>query len=58
MLGRARGTYSTDGTLKDENRWETPAAWRALVEGGLVAEWRVYSDNEPMRERMKAGNRD
>jgi limonene-1,2-epoxide hydrolase len=39
--------------LKAENRWETPAAWRALVEGGLVAEWRVYADNEPMRERMR-----
>jgi len=32
--------------LKAENRWETPAAWRAVVEGGLVAEWRVYTDNE------------
>jgi limonene-1,2-epoxide hydrolase len=53
MLGRARGTYSTDGELKAENRWETPAAWRAVVEGGLVAEWRVYADNEPMRERMR-----
>jgi limonene-1,2-epoxide hydrolase len=39
--------------LKAENRWETPAAWRAVVEGGLVAEWRVYADNEPMRERMR-----
>jgi limonene-1,2-epoxide hydrolase len=53
MLGKARGTYSTDGTLKAENRWETPAAWRAVVEGGLVAEWRVYADNEPMRELMR-----
>jgi hypothetical protein len=39
--------------LKIENRWETPAAWRAVVEGVLVAEWRVYTDNEPMRERMR-----
>jgi len=39
--------------LKVENRWETPAAWRVVVEDGLVAEWRVYSDNEPMRERMR-----
>jgi len=53
MLGKARGTYTADGTLREENRWETPAAWRAVVEGGLVAEWRVYADNEPMRERMR-----
>jgi uncharacterized protein (TIGR02246 family) len=58
MLGKARGTYSTDGELKAENRWETPAAWRAVVEGGLVAEWRVYADNEPMRKLMRqAGGR-
>ena len=53
MLGKARGTYSMDGELKAENRWETPAAWRAVVEGGLVAEWRVYADNEPMRKLMR-----
>jgi hypothetical protein len=53
MLGKARGTYSSDGELKAENRWETPAAWRAVVEGGLVAEWRVYADNEPMRKLMR-----
>jgi hypothetical protein len=55
MLGKAGGTYAPDGQLKAENRWETPAAWRAVAEGGLVAEWRVYADNEPMRERMKRG---
>jgi hypothetical protein len=58
MLGVARGTYSPDGQLRAENRWETPAAWRALVEygpaeDGLVAEWRVYADNEPMRRLMR-----
>jgi uncharacterized protein (TIGR02246 family) len=53
MLGVARGTYSPDGELRAENRWETPAAWRAVVEDGLVAEWRVYADNEPMRRLMR-----
>ena len=48
MLGKVMGTYTKDGELKAENRWETPAAWRAVVEDGLVAEWRVYSDNEPI----------
>lgn len=54
MLGMARGTYSANGELKPENRWETPLAIRAFVEDGLVAEWRVYADNEPMRQKMKA----
>jgi uncharacterized protein (TIGR02246 family) len=53
MLGVAQGTYSPDGKLRAENRWETPAALRALIEDGLVAEWRVYADNEPMRRLMK-----
>jgi len=26
---------------------------RAVIEGGLVAEWRVYADNEPMRRLMR-----
>jgi ketosteroid isomerase-like protein len=36
------------GTIGAENRWETPAAWRAVIEGGLVKEWRVYADNKPV----------
>jgi ketosteroid isomerase-like protein len=53
MLGLAQGTYSADGSLKEENRWQTPAAVRAIVEGGLVAEWQVYADNEPIRTKMR-----
>jgi ketosteroid isomerase-like protein len=52
LLGVARGTYTTDGTLSAENAWSTPAALRALVQEGLVAEWQVYADNELMRRRM------
>ena len=55
LLGSAGGTYSRDGTLRAENTWSTPAAWRAQVSGGLVEEWRVYADNEPVRLRMEAG---
>lgn len=54
MLGVAQGTYAPDGQLKAENRWSTPAAFRAFIEDGRVAEWRVYADNEPMR-RLMAG---
>ena len=53
MLGVARGTYAPDGELKAENRWETPVALRALIVDGLVAEWRVYADNEPIRRLMR-----
>ena len=49
MLGMAQGTYSSDGTLRPENRWTTPTAFRAFIEEQKVAEWRVYCDNEPLR---------
>jgi ketosteroid isomerase-like protein len=52
LLGVAQGTYTTDGTLKPENRWQTPIVIRAAVEDGLLAEWRVYADNEPIRKLM------
>ena len=53
MLGVAEGTYAPDGNVKPENRWKTPVALRAQAEDGLVTEWRVYADNEPLRERMR-----
>jgi ketosteroid isomerase-like protein len=55
MIGVAQGTYSRDGKLNPENRWHTPVAIRALVEDGLVAEWRVFADNEPIRKVMASG---
>jgi len=54
LVGLACGTYSTDGTLEPGNAWSTPAALRALVRDGLIAEWQVYADNEPLRRRMAA----
>jgi ketosteroid isomerase-like protein len=51
----AGGTFvPRGGMIKPENKWETPAVWRALVKEGRVAEWRVYCDNEPIREKMRA----
>ena len=32
--------------------WEVPAAWRAVVQDGKIAEWRVYADNQPLRKLM------
>ncbi len=44
LLGVARGTYTADGRLRAEDAWETPAAWRAVIREGRMAEWRVYAD--------------
>ncbi len=51
-FGTAGGTYSPDGKLSEEHRWRVPAAWRAEVREDLVTEWRVYADNEPIRQLM------
>lgn len=53
-FGHARGTYAPDGQVRDENRWATPAAWRAEVRGRKVVLWRVYGDNEPIRRLIAA----
>ncbi len=53
LLGIASGSYTVDGELEPENRWETPAAWKALVRDDRVAEWRVWADLEPIRAVMR-----
>jgi len=53
LFGFAHGTYLVDGKLSVENRWRIPAAWKAVVKNGLVAEWRVYADNEPVWKIMR-----
>ncbi len=57
LFGKARGTYAVGGKLPRENTWEIPAAWRALVRDGRVAEWQVYCDNDPARKIMAANSR-
>ena len=52
LVGVARGTYSRDGQMRPADAWQTPAAWRAVVRDSGVAEWQVYADNEPIRQRM------
>ena len=54
-IGTASGTFTTDGTIRAENAWSTPAAWRAVIRDGKVAEWQVYADNEPIRKIMNRG---
>ena len=55
-FGTAGGTYAPDGKLLPENRWRVPAAWRAERKDGLLTEWRVYADNEPIRQLMAKAN--
>jgi len=47
-FGSAGGTISANGQLVPENKWQTPAAWRVVVQDGLVKEFRVYADSKPV----------
>ena len=54
LFGSASGTFAVEGELHAENHWAVPAAWKAIIQGEKVAEWRVYADNEPVRKIMAA----
>ena len=45
--GFAAATYTKTATP-----WQIPAAWRAKVTGGRIAEWQVYADNKPVYELL------
>jgi ketosteroid isomerase-like protein len=34
----------------DKLAWQTPAAWKATIRDGTVAEWQVFADNKPVYE--------
>jgi len=46
IFGAAGGTIAAGAELPPKNKWRTPAAWFAIVENGLVKQWRVYADNK------------
>jgi uncharacterized protein (TIGR02246 family) len=50
VLGLATGTFAVEGQPLPQHRWQVPAAWRGSVKGGLIAEWQVFVDNEPLRQ--------
>jgi len=52
MFGTASGTLAAGSELPVQNRWKTPAAWRAVVREHLVTHWQVYADHEPMWKVM------
>lgn len=55
LIGTAGGTYvPAGGVLRTENEWKTPAVWRAVIQSGMVSEWRIFTDNEPIRAKMRA----
>jgi SnoaL-like domain len=54
LVGVASGSYWSNGIKRPDSLWRTPAALRALIRDGHIAEWQVYGDNEPMREQMRA----
>jgi ketosteroid isomerase-like protein len=53
VLGTAEGGYIPAGQTAVARRWKVPAAWRAVVRRGGVAEWQVYADNEPLRQLVR-----
>jgi len=57
VFGAAGGTIAAAGKLPPENKWRTSAAWLAIVEGGLVKEWRVYADNKPVYDILARSKR-
>lgn len=56
LVGVASGSYWFNGEKRPNSSWRTPAALRAVVSEGQVAEWQVYADNEPLREQMRAAS--
>jgi ketosteroid isomerase-like protein len=58
LLGKASGTYTSDGTLRPENHWEIPAAWKAVVAGDKIKLWQWIADNSIVAEIMKKEKED
>lgn len=52
VFGSAGGAIAHNGKLLPENKWRITAAWLAVVENGLMKEWRVYADNKPVYDIM------
>jgi ketosteroid isomerase-like protein len=48
--GFATGTHAAS-----QKTWRIPAAWRAIVRDGHIAEWQVYADNKPVYELLSNG---
>lgn len=51
--GFASATHQPSGTP-----WRIPAAWRAVVRAGRVAEWQVFADNKPVYDLFAEQSRE
>lgn len=56
VFGWSEGTYAPDGVMRDENRWEVPAAFLGIAHDGKMTHWEVYSDASIVFDLMKARN--
>ncbi len=54
LFGTARGTYAPGIPPAQERSWKMPAAWKAITRNNLVSSWRIYADNEPVRQIIAA----
>jgi ketosteroid isomerase-like protein len=54
IVGKAKGTYAESGKVVGANKWETTAAWRAVISTERIAQWQVFADNEPIRRVIRA----
>ena len=57
VFGTAKGTLATEGRMLEENKFEIPASWTAVITEGKISKWRVYADNEPVRKLISKYNR-
>jgi ketosteroid isomerase-like protein len=48
LSGWASATLAEQPSSSRSRSWRIPAAWRARVRGGRLAEWQVYADNKPV----------
>jgi ketosteroid isomerase-like protein len=56
IFGEITGTFIVDDEVKGK-KWKVPAAWKVRVKNEKIADWRAFTDMEPIREmRRRAKN--
>ena len=56
LVGVASGSYWSNSIKRPNSAWSMPAALRAVVRNGQIAQWQMYADNEPIRQQMRAAS--
>jgi len=54
VFGWSEGTYAPDGVMRDENRWEVPAAFLGIARGAEVVHWQTFSDASIVFDLIKS----